>query len=223
MHRQLAAVVFDFDYTLADSSRGVAVCIDLAMHVLGLPEPSFEAVCRTIGLSLEETLVALAGEAARPLAPEFSSLFMAKADEVMVPFTTIYPGVRDLLSRLRERRLRLGIVSSKFRFRIEAVLLRDGLLESVDTIVGGEDVAVLKPDPEGLLEVIRRLGVSPTATLYVGDSVVDAQTAQRAGVRFAPVLTGATPGTAFAQYPLCGTLRRATDLIDLVDGLTLAP
>jgi phosphoglycolate phosphatase len=213
-----SAIVFDFDYTLADSSPGVVKSIDYALHELGLPAAPDEAICRTIGLSLEETLVRLAGEVARPLAPDFHRLFIAKADLVMAPCTTVYDGVGDLLAALRGRGLRVGIVSSKFRRRIETVLGRDGLAQYVDTIVGGEDDVALKPDPEGLQEVMRRLATEPPATLYVGDSVVDAQTAARAGTPFVAVLTGTTPAEAFAQYPSLAIVPRVGDVLPLVTG-----
>ena len=55
----------------------------------------------------------------------------------------------------------------------------------VDVIVGGEDVEREKPDPAGLSAAVERLDVAPAALLYVGDSPTDAETARRAGVRFA--------------------------------------
>ena len=57
----IKAILFDFDYTLADSSRGVIDCIGYALGALRLPPVSEEAACRTIGLSLADTLAALAG------------------------------------------------------------------------------------------------------------------------------------------------------------------
>ena len=61
MTRQLHAVIFDFDYMLPDSSRGVVECFDFALDGLGLPAVSSEAVRRTIGMTLEEALVQLVG------------------------------------------------------------------------------------------------------------------------------------------------------------------
>lgn len=59
--------------------------------------------------------------------------------------------------------------------------------------MGGEDVTAAKPDPEGLLLAIGRAsGGGKSEVLYVGDSVVDAATAQAAGTDFAGVLHGMT-------------------------------
>ena len=69
----------------------------------------------------------------------------------MVDATRVYPGVPGVLQALQACQLRLGILSTKFRYRIEAVLQREGLRDAFELIVGGEDVTQLKPDPEGLL------------------------------------------------------------------------
>jgi len=209
----IRAVLFDFDYTLADSSAGVVAAVSYALDVLGLPAAPCEAICRTIGLSLEDTLVALCGEGAAPLAPEFQRLFRLKADEVMAAATTLYAGVAESLAALRRRGLALGVVSSKYAYRIEAVLQREGLLDAVDTIIGGGDVAALKPAADALQEAMRRLGVTASATVYVGDSVVDAEAARRAGVPFIAVLTGPTRAEEFAAYPHLTLLHDVTGLV----------
>ncbi len=61
MDRRYNAVVFDFDFTLADSSAGVAECVNHALGAMGLPAAAPQAIYRTIGLSLTETLKRLAG------------------------------------------------------------------------------------------------------------------------------------------------------------------
>ena len=72
------------------------------------------------------------------------------------------------------------------------VLERYNATKLIDLIVGAEDVKIEKPNPEGLLWVVDRLGLDKKQVSYVGDSIVDVQTAQNAGVDFAGVLTGTT-------------------------------
>ena len=72
------------------------------------------------------------------------------------------------------------------------MLRRERLLDAFEVVVGGEDVSAHKPDPEGLLRAIDEVAASPDKTLYVGDSVTDAQTAERANVSFVAVLSGVT-------------------------------
>jgi phosphoglycolate phosphatase len=110
----------------------------------------------------------------------------------------------------------LGIVSTKFRYRIETILEREGLLAPFEVIVGGEDVAAHKPDPTGLLAAIERVGGSTSDSLYVGDSVTDAETAKRAAIPFVAVLSGVTPKDAFEYHPVLQFLEDVSGLPDFV-------
>jgi len=206
------AVIFDFDYTLADSSRGVVECINFALDSLGLPAVSAEKACLTIGLSLSDTLVHLVGESAAAQSDEFVRLFIERADEVMADLTILFESVPQTIAVLKEQGLGLGIVSTKFRYRIESILRREGLLDVFDAIIGGEDVPNHKPNPEGLRLAMERLGRSPLDCVYVGDSVVDAETAERAGVPFVAVLSGATPREAFGACDVRQVLEHVCDL-----------
>lgn len=200
MDHRTRTVVFDFDYTLADSAQGAVDCINFALEQLGLPAAPPESACRTIGLSLPDTLVSIAGPQHAHRSAEFARLFVERADLVMASKTVLLEPVPRVARQLRERGLTLGIVSTKFRRRIEAILRREGLLDLFDVIVGGEDVSRHKPDPEGLELAIGRLGASFQTVLYVGDSVTDAEAARQASVPFVAVLSGVTPREAFQDY-----------------------
>lgn len=218
----LKAVIFDFDYTLADSSSGVVKCIRFAFERMQLPPVSAERIRHTIGLSVPDTLVDLAGEELRDRAEEFRALFKERADQVMAANTTIFDTVRPMVGRIKECDMRTGIVSTKFRYRIESLLARDELSHLFDIIIGGEDVEREKPDPTGLSVAVDRLGAPADSTLYVGDSVTDAETAKRAGVPFAAVLTGTTEAEAFSEYNALGILNSLVDLPGLVEGITIS-
>lgn len=214
--RRFETIVFDFDYTLADSSKGVIDCISFALARLGLPAARDEEVCATIGLPLELAFQTLAGRDHRGRFEEFFRLFIERAEVVMADATAILEPVPETVTALRRQGMTLGIVSTKFRYRIEAILEREELRNSFDVIIGGEDVAALKPDPEGLLMAIQRVRSSPRRCLYVGDSVIDAETSKRAGVAFAAVLSGVTPRERFAEYDGCQILGSLSELPALV-------
>jgi phosphoglycolate phosphatase len=210
------AILFDFDFTLADSSRGVVDCINYALSELCLPAVSYETACRTIGLSLGDTLIQVAGTRYAGRRKEFSQLFVHRADQVMADQTVLFASVPDAVKHLEERGFTLGIVSTKYRYRIEAVLAREGLPASFDVIVGGEDVSNHKPHPESLLLAVGKLDRQRQEVLYVGDSVTDAQAAERAEVPFAAVLSGVTSRDEFQSYPLYGVLENLSQLGNLL-------
>ena len=209
------AVLFDFDYTLADSSRGVKECINYALQKLSIPLVSDEVLFKTVGLSLQETFKCLSGEEDQFKSSEFERLFVEKADMVMADLTEIYEEIPDFLEWLKVRNIKMGIVSTKFRYRIKSILSREKLLDLFSIIIGGEDVMLKKPDPEGLLLAIQKLNVSPSRTLYVGDSVVDAITANRANIPFIAVLTGVTSMEEFTEYSTLAVVDRIIGLYSL--------
>ena len=206
------AVVFDFDYTLADSSRGAIECINFALAEMGLAPASAEACCRTIGLSLNETFLALAEHHQPDRCAEFYRLFVRRAEEVMADLTSLYESVPATIEALREQGLKLAIVSTKYRRRIHQVLEREALLHGFEVVIGGEDVEQHKPQPQGLFEAMERLECSPASVLYVGDSVVDAELAKRAEVPVVIVLSGVTPPNDFDVYEPLAMLKHVSEL-----------
>ena len=209
---RFSTVLFDFDYTLADSSQGAIDCINFALAEMGLAPVSDEAACRTIGLSLNETFLSLAEHHEPHRCAEFYRLFVERADKVMSDLTVLYESVPATVQLLREHGLRLGIVSTKYRRRIHQVLEREAMMHGFDLVIGGEDVEQHKPHPQGLFEAMKRLECSADSVVYVGDSVVDAELAKRAGVPLIVVLSGTTPRSDFDNYSPLAILDTISDL-----------
>jgi phosphoglycolate phosphatase len=206
------AIICDFDFTLADSSPGVVACVNEALAGLGLPPASAACIHATIGLSLPHTLQALTGIVDEALATAFTRRFVAHADQVMHGLTLLYPWVAETVATLRTAGHRLGIVSSKYRYRIERILAESGLASQFEVVIGGEDVVQYKPHPDGLLLALQRLHLPATDVLYVGDHPVDAEAASRVGVPFMAVLTGTSNVPNFAPYPIHNFLANISHL-----------
>jgi len=200
MNAHITSVIFDFDYTLADSSAGEVECVNYALRAMNLPPAANSDIHAMIGVSLPETFRRLTREANQTRSDEFVELFIKRADEVMLNYIVLFDSVRPAVKQLIANGLTLGIVSTKYHRRIEAFLKREKLTDVFNIIVGGEDVTAHKPDPTGLLMALDKLGKPPSQSIYVGDSVVDAETAQRAGVPFVAVLSGVTLKEAFRNY-----------------------
>lgn len=214
--KTLQSVIFDFDYTLADSSHGVIECINFALGEMGHEHISYEAACRTIGLSLAETFLTLGKHHEPHRCDEFHQLFVQRADVVMAERTVLYETVPAMVDALRARDLKLGIVSTKYRRRIHEVLQREAMLDGFHVIIGGEDVKQHKPHPQGLFEAMERLECSAESMVYVGDSEVDAELARRAGVPVVIVLTGVTPRESFDNYEPIAVLDSISQLPELL-------
>ena len=159
--KSLTYAIFDFDYTLADTSPGVFSCVNYALSKLGFPETTYEKSSQTIGLSLGETYASLTAKPAQE-ADEFIRLFIEQADKVMADKTILFEYTPAVVWRLKQLDLRLAIVSTKFRYRIEEILERESLRSRFEVIIGGEDVSIHKPNPESLSLAMDKLGAKNT-------------------------------------------------------------
>ena len=207
------AVLFDFDYTLGDSTKPIVESYTVGLTAMGWPVPEREAVRRTVGYTLEDGYTMLTGDADEEKRKEFFKRFKEHAKDIMTTDTELCPGAEDVLYWLTQQKVPAGIVSTKGGDVLESIFTRLGLREQLALIVGGQDVKTAKPDPEGLNLAVERLGLDKKDILFCGDTVIDAETAKRAGVDFCAVLNGTTPAEAFGEYP---HVHIAPDLADLL-------
>ncbi len=195
------AYIFDFDLTLADSSEGILICFKHVLKEFGYRIPDDMTIYNTIGMTLADAFDLLTGIPCNPEREDMRKAYVKKADEVMVSHTYFYGDTISIMQSLRDSGAKVGIVSTKFRYRIEQTFEAQAHTHPYDAIVGGEDVSAAKPDPQGLRLMLERLGISESDALYIGDSYIDAGTAQNACVDFAGVLTGPTTRSEFNVYP----------------------
>jgi len=207
-----SAIIFDFDYTLGDSSKGAVECIGYALETMGKAPHSWDECCATIGLSLADTYESLTGDIAPESIATFHRLFVERADQIMASSTELYDGVRDLVIRLATSGIVLGILSTKFRYRIRQILDRYEVTEQFAVIIGGEDVENHKPDPEGLRLLLSEINRKPEQVVLVGDSLTDAKTALRGGIDFIAVLTGTTTAAQFSAFSPKAVLESVTEI-----------
>jgi pyrophosphatase PpaX len=96
----------------------------------------------------------------------------------------------DVLVRLKDEGRRLGIVTAKRRATVELAFDAVPLRHLFDTVVGGDETARHKPDPDPLLLALERLDARPEDTAYVGDAPFDVRAAKAAGVHAVAVTWG---------------------------------
>lgn len=224
------AVLFDFDYTLGDSTGPITMGYQGGLTAMGWPAPTVEQVRPTIGHTLQDGYTMLTGDGNEERRNEFYHRFRQTVGEqavlregekaAMITETKLFPGARELLCALKEAGVAAGIVSTKLGTTIRTIFAYNGI-EGVWPVIGGEDVVRAKPDPQGLFTALAQLKLRPGEILFCGDTVIDARTAQAAGADFCAVLNGTTPESAFAPFPC---VHIAPDLWELKDWLfTPAP
>lgn len=191
------AVVFDFDYTLGESTDGIVSNANTAFERMGLPKRSVDEVRVTIGHPVDVAYSMMTGDSDPGRMALFKKHFVDAALAVPVDPARMYPEAVRAVKQLSHRGYSLGIVTTKYSSRTWPIMERYGVRRFIDEIIGSDDVKTPKPDPEGLLMMSERLGVPMDQILYVGDTLVDEQAASAAGCDFVAVLTGFGPEGRF--------------------------
>lgn len=193
--------LFDFDYTLADSSKGIVKCFQNVLRNHGFNEIKDDEIKRTIGRTLEDSFSELTGITDGEAIQRMRAEYVKEADKYMTSNTVLFLETKSVLLALKDGGARIGIISTKYRYRIKELVDQSFPPNFFDLIVGGEDVKQAKPSPEGILKAMKILGNDNDEVLYIGDSTVDAETAKAAGVDFAGVTHGVTTAEELAEYP----------------------
>ena len=121
---------------------------------------------------------------------------------------------KEVLKKLKEQDKKIAIVSSRWGQRIHDILVNLEARDLVDIIIGTEHVDKYKPDPEGMFKVIDMMKCK--VPLYVGDSYIDAETAQNANVDFVGVTTGTTSRQKLESYPNVAVLDDIATILEIV-------
>ncbi|OWL89628.1 phosphoglycolate phosphatase [Halopseudomonas aestusnigri] len=197
-------VMFDLDGTLIDSVPDLAAAVDVMLGQLGRDAAGVEQVRHWVGNGARVLVRrALAGDI------EHAHIGEAETEQALVLFleayagdhsrSTVYPGVRALLDRLKGEQVPLALITNK-PSRFVPELLADKQLDGYFRwLVGGDTLPVQKPDPAALHWVMQQAGVEAGQALFVGDSRSDVLAAKAAGVPVVAVSYGYNHGRPIAS------------------------
>ncbi len=181
----IRAIIFDFDGTLADTIDALREAINMTMRQHGYPERSADEVRsfinhgardlvrRALPTTLQDDETLLDGVLAD---------YLENYRAVYLHTDRAYEGIPELISELRERGLRIAVLSNKPHLYMEglcAQILPAGACDAVQGMILGKPS---KPDPYLCHLVADKLGISPEECVMVGDSDVDIRTAKNAGM-----------------------------------------
>ena len=182
----IQAVLFDLDGTLVDTLGDLADATNEALRRRGFPEYPEEQYRQMVGNGARRLIERALGERCTPeLTGQLLADFVRIYDEGCLRRTAPYPGIPEAVTALKERGLRLAVVTNKPEEQADKIVRHFFGPHVFTCVVGGRPGRAAKPDPAAALEVLAALGVPPAAALFVGDSDVDMQTAHNAGMRSA--------------------------------------
>lgn len=178
------AIIFDLDGTLIDSAPDIHASVNKMLAAEGQAALDLATVTSFIGNGLPklvERVMMRQGMdmgAFERIAADVLAIYNAHGAEL----TRVYPHVPEVLKALKEKGVQLGVCTNKPHEPAVIILDDLGLAGFFEVVIGGDSTAAKKPDPTPLKAAMAALGEE---VLYVGDSEIDAETAERAGVPFA--------------------------------------
>lgn len=176
-------VIFDLDGTLLDTIGDLAAAANWVCRENGWPEHTEREVMAMVGHGIPNLISRFSPEGFRSEAevartlPKFSAYYGAHNMERTCP----YPGIPELLAKLKAAGVQLAVFSNKAD-DFSRVIVEHYFPGVFDVIRGKVEGLPVKPDPAGTRLVLEALNADPKTTIYVGDSNVDIRTGHNVGI-----------------------------------------
>ena len=186
----MSLVVFDLDGTLIDSRRDLAESTNEMLASYGARALPIDDVARMVGEGARVLVQrALSAAGLDPDAPEALQRFREIYDRRLLLHTRPYEGIERTVRDLGMQHT-LAVLTNKPAQPSVRLLEEFGLAGVFRRVIGGDSDHARKPDPAGLRALMSEFGSGPRDTWLVGDSMIDVETARRAGTRMCVVLYG---------------------------------
>lgn len=171
--------VFDLDGTLLNTLEDLTISTNAALAAHGMPAHPIEHVRRFVGNGIA-LLIHRAVPAGTPADVEAAVLedFKRHYGAHCEDHTGPYPGIPEMLERLRAAGVALAVVSNKGDFAVQELVARQ-FPGAFDAVLGENEAVGIrkKPAPDMVSAALERMDAAPEGMVYIGDSEVDVQTA----------------------------------------------
>ena len=203
-------VIFDLDGTLADTLPDIMTAVNGVRAHYGLAPVDEKFVLTFINGDTAEFARNIGPDLGPDKVDEAIAVYKAIYATCYLEKTAAYAGLSDLLASLKARRVRLAVFSNKANEYVKN--LADKLYPGVFDIALGAGVFASKPAPDGALDIIKRLGVTANETVFVGDSDVDVDTGNNAGMRVIGVSWGYRGHKFLSELGRCAVVDTVEEL-----------
>ena len=183
-------IIFDLDGTLLNTLEGLKNSTNFALKKFNCSEITLEQTRSFVGNGVRKLIErAIQNGEQNPDFEKCLNTFKEHYSKTMYQKTVAYDGIEDMLTELKKRGVKTGVVSNKFDTAVKELCKNyfDGL---IIVAIGESPNVRKKPAPDSVLKAMKILGAKPENTLYVGDSDVDIQTAKNSNLKSVGVTWG---------------------------------
>lgn len=179
----IKGIIFDLDGTLVDTLDDLTDSMNAALAQLGRSARSAAECREMIGHGLRTFAERALGDGQSHLTDDLVTRMVDYYRDHCLLKTTAYDGMKEVLAVLRQRRVRLAVLTNKNQAPAEVISRHYFGDDAFDPIVGAAVGRPVKPDPATTLQILRQWKLDADEAVFVGDSETDVQTAMAAGVR----------------------------------------
>ena len=189
----IKACIFDLDGTLTDTVRTLAYFFNNETAKHGLPPAPVEQFKYFAGngaRTLIHRVLAYHGVTDAALENSILQDYNAAYDADFLHLCSLYDGVADMITALRNQGVQLAVLSNKPQPTTQKIIKAFFDEGTFSVVFGQREGVPLKPDPAGVFEILELLRRQKQECLYIGDTAVDIQTGKSAGLTTVGVLWG---------------------------------
>ena len=168
--------IFDLDGTVVDTEKALIHTWQDAFKEYG-QDYSWSEVQGVMGLTADKIIENLGAEVPEDFMDHWLEVYGKHAEEV-----TFFPGVEEVLKKLKEKGYTMGAVSSRSYAEYEGFFKDFKLDQYFASIVLDEDTENHKPDPDPICKFMEVTGATLEETIYIGDMPSDMEAAKNAGI-----------------------------------------
>lgn len=205
-------ILFDLDGTLIDTNELINESFYHTFNAYGL-EFTHDEVLAFNGPPLKETFEKIDLEKAEAMIATYRAHNLAHHDD----YVKIFPHVKETLKLLKDKGIKLGIVTTKMRKTAIRGMKLTGIYSYFDTIIAINDVTHAKPHPEPVLNAMKALNADSESTLMVGDNSHDIESGHNAGVLTAGVAWSLKGEEVLKTYQPTYLLQDMRDLLKIIE------
>lgn len=214
---KLRAAIFDLDGTLADTLTDIATTLNAVLTSMGLPTHPAEAYKGFVGAGIATAAERALAREHLPRRDEVVSRFRELYGQHLLDTSRPYEGIPALLDALDARRAPMSVLSNKPHEPTRVIT--DALFgkRRFRAVYGQRDGVPKKPDPTVALELAGMMGVEPDECVFVGDTLIDMETARQAGMVGVGVLWGFRPREELVDHGASAIIATPAELLAVLD------
>lgn len=211
-------IIFDLDGTLLDTLQDLGDSCNAVLQQYGYPTRPLVAYKKFVGNGVEKLIErALPEEARTPQTmPLVLAAFKSYYEQKPITHTKPYTGIIPLLQELKSLGYLISVASNKYHEAVIPLMAEYFPDISFDLVLGHRTGRPAKPDPDIVFDSIQTLGVSKQDCFYVGDSSVDMDTANNAGVTAIGVTWGFREESELRQHGAQHIIHHPQELLEIV-------